>query len=279
MIHIITAVHNRYEITEKFIDCLNSQTYKNMHLLLIDDGSTDGTAEMVKKKFNNVTIIKGDGNLWWGGALHEAYKWIRDNRSDHTGEAILFSNDDVIYAANYIKKGLKHLREVKHGMVLGEGYSFETGELIDTVQVFDFDNTDWREGALVRSDNRVGECSSTRSLFLRVGTFLRVGGFHPILLPHYGSDYEWTIRAARKGYLIHTFDDLNYSFSVKTTGEKDYSNLTLKKLFSKRSVSNPIYNVSYILLAMPWGYKVKGLMAQGRRWVGHIRNIVERRYL
>ena len=46
MIHVITAVHNRYSITEKFADRLLAQTYKDIHLILVDDGSTDSTADM-----------------------------------------------------------------------------------------------------------------------------------------------------------------------------------------------------------------------------------------
>lgn len=41
-------------------------------------------------------------------------------------------------------------------------------------------------------------CLSTRGLFLRVKDFKKIGGFYPKLLPHYLSDYEFTIRAYKK---------------------------------------------------------------------------------
>ena len=50
MIYVITAVHNRIRITEEFINQLLMQTYKEISLILVDDGSTDGTSEMVRKK-------------------------------------------------------------------------------------------------------------------------------------------------------------------------------------------------------------------------------------
>ena len=48
MMYVVTAVHNRYNITKRFIEQLLEQTYKEFVLVLIDDGSTDNTAEMVK---------------------------------------------------------------------------------------------------------------------------------------------------------------------------------------------------------------------------------------
>ena len=46
MIYVVTAVHDRYRITEKFVENLLKQSYKDIHLLLVDDGSTDGTADI-----------------------------------------------------------------------------------------------------------------------------------------------------------------------------------------------------------------------------------------
>ena len=95
---------------------------------------------------------------------------------------------------------------------------------------------------------------------------LKVGGLHPILLPHYGSDYEWTARAARKGFKIHTFEDLNYKFSTSTTGNNDYETATWKKIFSKRSTMNPFYKTVSMLMITPpkyWGHE---FCAQIMRW-------------
>ena len=46
MIYVFTAVHDRYKITEKFVDQLLRQTYKDIKLVLVDDGCTDGTADI-----------------------------------------------------------------------------------------------------------------------------------------------------------------------------------------------------------------------------------------
>ncbi len=39
------------------------------HTVVIDDGSTDGTADAIRRKHPEIHIISGDGNLWWTGAI------------------------------------------------------------------------------------------------------------------------------------------------------------------------------------------------------------------
>jgi glycosyltransferase involved in cell wall biosynthesis len=38
-VYILLPVHNRKEVTQSFIKCLNAQSVKDFHLVLIDDGS------------------------------------------------------------------------------------------------------------------------------------------------------------------------------------------------------------------------------------------------
>ena len=93
-VYILLPVHNRKKITANFIACLKNQSYSNYHLILIDDGSNDGTSEMVRNEIENLTVITGKGNWWWGGALHQGYKWIKKNVSDKNS-FVLIINDDT----------------------------------------------------------------------------------------------------------------------------------------------------------------------------------------
>jgi GT2 family glycosyltransferase len=66
-IEIVTPVHNRREET---LQCLRSlaraeSSGLDLHVIIVDDGSTDGTAEAVATQFPDVEIIRGDGSLWY----------------------------------------------------------------------------------------------------------------------------------------------------------------------------------------------------------------------
>lgn len=249
MLHVVTAAHNRYAITEKFVNSLNAQTVQPIHLILIDDGSTDGTADMVMKKMPNATILTGDGNRWWGGALHMAYKWLLKNSVDDN-DIVMISNDDTTYDSDYIEKAVRHMEENPDTLIAGCAYGMRSEEHMDGIFEHNFiDGT----GHLMPPDSE-SNCASTRSLFLRVKDWKRIGGMHPVLLPHYLSDFEFTIRGYRKGLKIKCFGDLRFEFDEGATGINEYSKLTLKKMFSKRSGCNPFYRLSFILLSTPPKY-------------------------
>lgn len=263
MIFIITAVHNRIEITKKFIQNVQNQKYKDKHLILIDDGSTDGTSDMVKRIIPNSTIIKGNGDLWWGGSLNEAYKWISTNKVDDN-DYVMFANDDTEFEDNYIEIAIKLLEKNPNTLIAGCGYSIKSGKLIDSAFIHDF-KTGVKIGGI--GPNNEGNCASTRSLFFRVCDFKKVGGFRPVLLPHYASDYEWTIRAAKQGLKIKSFEELKYFFDEGTTGDNDYNKLSIRKIFSKRSNCNPIYKLNFIVISTPLKYIPEHLICQFKRYL------------
>lgn len=60
LISIIVPMYNREKHIEECIDSILTQTYKNIEILLIDDGSTDGTVDKVKQyveKYSNIRYI------------------------------------------------------------------------------------------------------------------------------------------------------------------------------------------------------------------------------
>ncbi len=248
MLYIITAVHNRFEITKKFINSIQSQTYNDVRLLLVDDGSTDGTSEMVLSEMPDAIILKGNGNLWWGGALHKAYKYLSSNRGNCN--YVMYANDDTRIPNDLFEKAIKKLENDPNQIVTACGYSVLDGRLVDGAVDYDVKTGN----VTILPPGASGNCTSTRSLFMTYDTYKDIGGFHPYLLPHYASDYEYTIRAARKGHQINSYSDVIYEFDPGTTGYNSAKNLSLKKVFSKRSKFNPFYRLVFTFMVTPIRY-------------------------
>src|SRR6266566_1076605 len=69
-IYVVVPVFNRKSLTERFLCCMRSQSFRNFETIVVDDGSTDSTAELVSERFPEVHLLRGDGSLWWTGAIN-----------------------------------------------------------------------------------------------------------------------------------------------------------------------------------------------------------------
>ena len=92
-VSVIIPVYNREQYIEECIDSLQKQTYQDLEILLIDDGSTDSTVEICTKLANNdprIVLLKGE---------HGGVSKARNKGLDAaTGKYVFFlDSDDVIH--------------------------------------------------------------------------------------------------------------------------------------------------------------------------------------
>ncbi len=270
-LYILLPVHNRRAITERIVVCLKRQTYGDFHLVLIDDGSTDGTADMVRSHIPSATVLQGNGTWWWGGSLHQGYLWLMSQSLPPKAMALTL-NDDAVFNADYLAHGVETLQKTERALVVSTGYGEEHQKRMDGGV-----HADWMRWTFLQEmDPLKINCASTRGLFMYVSDFMNIGGFHPRLLPHYSSDYEFTIRAVRKGYRLVVDEQLRLTVNERATGishfrdERSYAEF-LRKMFSKKYNLNPFYLSSFIAFACPWQWK---LLNWARVWGSTVWKIV-----
>lgn len=104
-VEIVTPVHNRREIT---LQCLRSirrleDEGLEIHTVVVDDGSTDGTGEAIEKDFPEVQVEKGDGNLWFTEGTNVGVRAALKRAPDY----VLMINDDQVFDS----KALQYLIE------------------------------------------------------------------------------------------------------------------------------------------------------------------------
>lgn len=249
-IYILLPAHNRCAVTEKFIDCLAAQTYSNYHLILIDDGSTDNTAQMVQAKIKNLTVLKGCGDWWWAGSLQQGINWLEQHGVEDR-DIVVFANDDITFDADFLQKAVRIFDTLHAALLLPYLRDEKTGLPQESGVEADLQKLTFITATAPDKIN----CLPTRGLFIRIADLRKVGKFHPRLLPHYLSDYEFTIRAHRKGLRLITSADIAIDVDEGQTGYRNLENLDfidfMKRYFSKKYVSNPIYWSTFILLTVP----------------------------
>jgi len=95
--HIVTlsTCHNRRDFTIAALSDLYAQELPegvSLSHVIVDDGSTDGTAKAVQNRFPDVEIVKGGGNLYWAGGMR--YGW-EQSVARKTFDYLFVYNDDV----------------------------------------------------------------------------------------------------------------------------------------------------------------------------------------
>jgi len=119
-VEIVTPVHNRRNIT---LQCLRSLSRLNtvgleVHIVIVDDGSTDGTSEAIRKDFPAVEIVPGDGNLWFTEGTNVGIRAALKHNPDY----VLMINDDAVFDADFLRYMVetaeKHPRSVIGSLLL-----------------------------------------------------------------------------------------------------------------------------------------------------------------
>ncbi len=223
---------------------------------------------MVQSQIQSVTVIKGNGDWWWGGSLQQGYQWLRSQKLPES-DMVLIINDDTEFEPDFLENGVTLLKKKEKTLILAQCYSKQTQQLIDAGVHLDWRRLSFEQASTPEQIN----CLSTRGLFLRVEDLFEIGGFYPRLLPHYGSDYEFTIRAHRKGMKLITHPSIKLWVDEEATGyhKLNSESLSLRRIFSKKSAFNPVVWTSFILLACPWRWKIMNLY---RVWIGRTWKVI-----
>jgi GT2 family glycosyltransferase len=62
-VSVVSLAYNRRENVRELLTALRHQSYPSFEIILVDNASPDGTAEMVKQEFPEVHLIEAGGNL------------------------------------------------------------------------------------------------------------------------------------------------------------------------------------------------------------------------
>lgn len=191
---IVVPVHNaRRDVVTllKRLEGLNANFLAC--LILVDDGSTDGTSEFVSGQYPQVNLIRGDGNLWWGGGMRLGMQFALDQGA----EIIFWLNHDCFPVPGAFEKIASVLKNPDVGCVSGwcriNGYpDYAVSPGFSALRPL----TIVGDSELVVAEGLNGNFVGFRS-----DVVMEVGLPDAKAFPHYG-DGVYTLRFSRVGYKV-----------------------------------------------------------------------------
>lgn len=253
-IAVLIPVHNRIETTKQGINslCQGLDFYKihgkgklQIHVIVVDDGSTDGTSEWISSNYREIHLLKGDGKLWWTGAINRGADYaIVTLKSDY----LLLWNDDVNPDQSYFLI-IEDL--VENGCcfntIVGSKIVFaDAPEKIWSVGGF-FNRFSGDFGMNTKNEKvrkRIIDCDWQPGMgtLVPVNSITRLGiKWDEKHFPHYHGDSDFTLRCRTNGLRIVTCLDLVLFNNTATTGITRKNDL--KDVMMSFTSLRSIYNV------------------------------------
>lgn len=189
IIAVLLTCHNRQDKTIECLTALYAQAglgeLYTIEVFLVDDASTDGTADAIKTNFPEVNIIQGNGNLYWNRGMHLAWKTAAATKDF---DYYLWLNDDTFLFENAINNMLEVAEETQNqAAICGSTFSLESKKISY--------GGNSKEGSLLIPNGGLQETYSFNGNVVLIPNFVsnKVGILDPIF-PHAIGDFEYALR-------------------------------------------------------------------------------------
>ncbi len=246
---ILIPVHNHLDYTKETLKDLtvHLQDIKDadFSVIVIDDGSVDGTAQWIRDNYPEVILLEGDGNLWWSGAINVGAIHAIGQRSV---DYIVLWNNDIKTAPDYFKELVRIISRMEDPVVIGSKVFVEGDS-----------NMVWSAGGYFNPrSGRIGmygyfqpdspEFKQEREVDLLTGmgtvvpreVIESIGYWDSKRFPQYFGDTDFTYRAKLSGFQVKVFPSLKIYNHVENSGMEHQGNFStlLRMMRDIRSKTN-----------------------------------------
>ena len=140
MVSIVVPVYNAAKYIENTIDMVCNQTYKDWELILVDDASRDGSAdiieEYIKGQGKRIRLIRKETNAGAAAARNSGI-------DASSGRYIAFLDADDIWAVDKLEKQIEFMEKTGaafsfHSYEFGDERAKPTGKIVHVPETLNF---------------------------------------------------------------------------------------------------------------------------------------------
>lgn len=206
LVCVVVPVFNRLSKTMRFLLRMRDLDYANFKIIIVDDGSSDGTGETIGLNRPDVAVLRGDGDLWWSGGTNMGVEHALKMNADY----ILTINDDCEMEPDFLRQMVDVARRNPKYIVgcrlqchderevvwsIGTTAVFRGGELY----ALNFAGKRWADlGHL--PDPYPTDTLCGNGVLIPAAVFREVGLYDRRNMPQYHADSDLVLRAREAGY-------------------------------------------------------------------------------
>lgn len=248
---IVFPIFNGLNYTKQCLESLYKLTENpnraelNISIVIVDDGSSDGSYEWIENNYPKVNLLKGDGELWWSGGINLAVDFAI-NKLDT--DYILWWNNDIISDTDYFKNLATILKNNDPKTIIGSKiYLSQNKKIVWSMggifnPVSGYKNMIGSERPDNNDLNKIIECDWLTGMgtITHASVYQDIGMLDEKNFPQYHGDSDFTFRAKTKGYTLLVNPKLMIYNDTDNSGlihDDSFRNL-FKSLFSIRSSYN-----------------------------------------
>lgn len=131
LISIIVPTYNNEKFIVRCIDSILEQTYQNLEIIIVNDGSSDDTDKIIKEKYKNNSKIKYFINDNYGVSFSRNFGLNKAN-----GNYIMFVDGDDKLEKDYVEKCFSFLKKSNLDIVR-TGYKTINNESNEVIKYYD----------------------------------------------------------------------------------------------------------------------------------------------
>lgn len=192
-VYIIIPAYNRKEMTIACLETLKKTgDLQRYYIVVVDDGSTDGTGAAIHDLYPEVIILPGNGDLWWTGAIAYGMQYAYEQGA----ECFFWLNDDCVPEADALPLLVQFMRQHPDTIVAPGCYQLENQTpVIVQNGCRDRKNFAAQPGTVIPVDIISGWCVG-----IPASVYRKIGVPDIKRFPHYHGDDTYILRATKAGF-------------------------------------------------------------------------------